>query len=242
MTELKIYNTPVHVAREFADLFYTLFKQYQDEDKLMHVALSGGSTPKLFFKLLVERFKDIIDWNIIHFYWGDERMVPSTDAESNYGEAIRFLFDKISIPKSNIHPIRFTNQPKDEIKHYAELLAKNLDMSNGNPVFDLVILGMGDDGHTASIFPNQMELFHSDAVCELAYHPETGQPRITLTGRVINNAKNVVFLITGEKKAAVLRSVFNQDESSKNYPATYVQPTSDQLFFFVDSEAAQNIF
>jgi 6-phosphogluconolactonase len=242
MTELKIYSTPEMVALEFADFFYDLFVEYHKEEKTMHIALSGGTTPKLWFKLLVEKYRDIINWDIIHFYWGDERMVPSNDADSNYGEAKRLLFDKISIPNMNIHPINGSNKHSDEIRDYTELLYENLEKEEGMPVFDLIVLGMGDDGHTASIFPNQIELFNSDNLYALTYHPKTGQPRLTVTGKVINRARNVAFLITGNNKAPVLRSVFNQENNFEEYPASYVQPLSNQLYFFVDSEAAQQMF
>lgn len=242
MTELKIYNRPEHVAVELAEFFYALVKEYQKKGKKINVALSGGSTPKLWFKQLADQYKDKIDWNQIHFYWGDERMVPADSIESNFGEAKRYLFEHIPIPDANIHPVNGTNQVNEEVKRYTEMLINNLDNEEGKPVFDLVILGMGDDGHTASIFPNQMDLIDSDAACSLAYHPETRQLRITITTKVINKARYVVFLITGESKAEVLKSVFNQDDYAKQYPAAYVLPDSNQLYFFIDSEAAQKIF
>ncbi len=241
MTEFKIYDTPQLVAREFAEFFQSLSNSFHENGKELHVALSGGSTPKLWFNILAGEYKERINWKMVHFYWGDERMVPAIDRESNYGEAKRLLFDKIPVPTDNIHPIVGTTPAKDEAKRYSELLLNNLHVEEGIPVFDLVILGMGPDGHTASIFPNQMELLNSREICDSAYHPGSGQARVTITGRVINKARYVAFLITGKDKAPKLKSIFDHNMHSGQYPAAHVSPLSDMLFYFVDTDAAQRI-
>lgn len=241
MTELKIFRTPQNVAKEFAVFFQHLADEYSRKKQILNVALSGGSTPKYWFEILAKEYKYLIRWELIHFYWGDERMVPSDDIESNFGEAKRILFNNISIPPENIHPVIGSNPVKDEVERYSNLIKDNLNQEDGLPVFDLVILGMGDDGHTASIFPHQMDLLSSGHICGLAYHPDSGQVRLTLTGTVINKARNVVFLVTGTGKAPKLRSIFTQEEGSEKFPAAHINPQSEHLYFFVDSEAAGKI-
>lgn len=157
------------VALAFCEYFYNLVK---DQDAF-HVALSGGSTPKLIFDVLAERYADTIPWSNIHFYWGDERCVPPDDTQSNFLMTKEHLFSKLAIPKANIHRILGENQPMGEAMRYANLLEINLDRIKGVPQFDLVMLGMGEDGHTASIFPHEIYLWNADDHCVVAEHPES---------------------------------------------------------------------
>lgn len=205
-----------------------------------HVALSGGSTPKIWFEELAKKHKDDIDWNKIHFYWGDERCVPPDDEDSNYGMTKKYLFDQINIPAENIHRILGEQNPEKAAYHYKMKLVENL--SQGSiPIFDLVILGLGDDGHTASIFPHQIELWDSEDYCVVATHPDSGQRRVSLTGKVINAARSVVFLVTGEKKAEKVMEILNVQEGSNNYPASRVSPGKSNLYWFLDKPAALHI-
>ena len=125
----------------------------------------------MIFDVLAEQFKDRIDWSMIHFYWGDERCVPPTDEQSNYKMTVTHLFSKVNVPDANIHRILGEADPLAEAMRYANLLEINLDRVNGIPQFDLVLLGMGDDGHTASIFPHEIELWNADDHCG-SHHPE----------------------------------------------------------------------
>jgi 6-phosphogluconolactonase len=182
-----------------------------------------------------------IDWSQVHFYWGDERCVPPTDAESNYGMTAELLLSKIEIPGENIHRIQGENDPEQEARRYGELLVKELQTYNGVPQFDLVILGMGDDGHTASIFPYQMHLWESAKNCEVAKHPGSGQKRITITGSVINTASVVAFLVTGAGKAPKVREIIQKEGDYKAYPASLVEPESGELYWFLDKDAAKEL-
>ena len=148
------------------------------------------------------------------------------------------LISRISIPAGNIHRIKGENNPSDEAPSYGRLISERLPSKKGIPQFDLVILGMGGDGHTASIFPHQISLWHSNEICEVADHPDTGQQRITLTGKVINNAEAVAFLVTGADKQEKVSEIFREDENSKHYPATLVAPTSGNLVWFLDAAAS----
>lgn len=232
--ELKIYKDKQEVALEFSGYFGALVK----DKEVFHVALSGGSTPKIVFDILAENFADKLDWSKIHFYWGDERCVPPTDDQSNYKMTIEHLFSKIDVPQENIHRVLGENDPNPEAMRYANLLEINLDRVEGVPQFDLVILGMGDDGHTASIFPNEIDLWEADDHCVVATHPESGQKRVSINGKVINTAKEVAFLVTGQSKAEKVKTIIGQSEGFKEYPAALVNPKSGNLTWFMDMEAA----
>ena len=234
---LKIYKDKQKVAEQFSSYFVD-----QVKDKgTFHVALSGGSTPKIVFDVLAENFSDKVDWNRVHFYWGDERCVPPSDDESNYKMTVEHLFSKIELPKENIHRILGEKDPKGEALRYANLLEINLDRVEGVPQFDLVILGMGDDGHTASIFPHEIELWDAEDHCVVATHPDSGQKRVSINGKVINTAKEVAFLVTGASKSEKVKAVVEKTEGSEAYPASLVNPASGNLVWFLDEEAAAEL-
>ena len=233
----KIYMDKQEVAQNFSAYFSDLVKDKES----FHVALSGGSTPKVIFDLLAAEYEDKIDWTKIHFYWGDERCVPPTDDESNYKMTVEHLFSKIEVPEENIHRILGENEPQGEAMRYANLLEINLDRVEGVPQFDLVLLGMGDDGHTASIFPYEIDLWDAKDHCIVATHPDSGQKRVSINGKVINAAKEVAFLVTGAGKTEKVDEILNKKENYKQYPAALVNPKSEKLTWFMDKEAAQKI-
>lgn len=235
--ELKIYKDKQEVAREFSSYFETLAKGKE----VFHVALSGGSTPKIIFDILARDFSEKIDWSKIHFYWGDERCVPPTDDQSNYKMTVEHLFSKIDVPKENIHRVLGENDPNPEAMRYANLLEINLDRIEGVPQFDLVILGMGDDGHTASIFPHEIDLWEAEDHCVVATHPESDQKRVSVNGAVINAAKEVAFLVTGSGKAEKVQAILQKTEGFGAYPAALVKPASGKLLWFMDKDAASLI-
>ena len=202
------------------------------------LAISGGSTPNLLFEVLANKYPDSSLWQKTHFWWVDERMVAPNDPESNFGTAKKLLFSKIALPEKNIHRIKGESDPLQEAENYSQKIIEALTMVNGWPAFDLILLGMGDDGHTASIFPNQTALLVSDHICELAYHPVTSQVRITLTGRVINHAAIICFVITGASKAERLSAIFFKDNKSKQLPAALIKPVNGELVWYLDEEAA----
>ena len=235
--DVKVYKDKNEVARQFSIYFADLVA----DKKEFHVALSGGSTPKVIFDVLAANYSTKIDWSKIHFYWGDERCVAPTDSQSNYRMTFEHLFSKIKAPKENIHRILGENDPSSEAMRYANLLEINLDRVNETPQFDLVILGMGDDGHTASIFPHQIKLWEANEHCVVATHPDSNQKRISITGKVINVAKEVAFLVTGEEKAVKVDEIHNKKENYKDYPASLVNPKSGNLTWFMDEAAAKKL-
>jgi len=205
-----------------------------------NIALSGGSTPKALFNYW-STHRELLDWDRLRFFWGDERCVPPNDPESNFGMTKKLLLDPLSISEKQVFRIKGENNPDDEAKNYSQLLQNELSLQNGIPVFDLIMLGMGDDGHTASIFPNQISLWSEEENCVVAKHPTSGQFRISITGRIIKNARNVAFLITGKNKAGMLQIVFSDSENtSQTYPAAIVNLENPNTLWFLD-EAAANL-
>lgn len=235
--ELKIYESKLAVAQHFSEYMKELIRI----NKTVHIALSGGSTPKVVFDELATNFKKEIDWAQVYFYWGDERCVPPTHEDSNYKMTADHLLSKIAVPEDNIHRIHGENSPEEEAILYSRVLDRELRKAHGIPQFDLVILGMGDDGHTASIFPHEIHLWDSDNNCEVAVHPDSGQRRITITGKIINNAKEVAFLVTGSGKSEKVREIIQQEGKFGAYPASLVSPKSGNLVWFLDNEAAKEI-
>lgn len=236
---LHIYPSPAALAETLADQLIILFDQHPFP--LFHIAISGGKTPNLLFTALARKYAHSPMWKNIHFWWVDERMVPTQDAESNYGTAQKLLFSQIDIPKENIHPIKGDNDPTAEALSYSQQISSSLPFSNGWPVFNLILLGMGDDGHTASIFPDQMHLLESDQICKVAVHPQSRQKRITLTGQAINSASKVWFVITGAEKADRLKEIFLKDEPVKSIPAAHIRPLNGTLEWYVDEAAADKV-
>ena len=238
-TEVKIYKNPKKVYKALAKEFYQL--TMDSNQPRFDVALSGGNSPTGLFLRIAEKYADNINWERIHFWWGDERCVPPDNINSNFGSACDHLFSKIPVPKENIHRIRGEEDPEEEAKRYADEIEKNLNYRGENPVFDIVILGVGEDGHTASIFPDQLELFEEEKICAATQHPLTGQNRITLTGKVLNNASIVCFLVTGINKSQRIAEIMNDDEAAKLLPAYYVSPQKGKLFWFIDEAAGTKI-
>lgn len=234
----KTLADPASLAEAFASDFAT-WVAAQSKGPIT-VALSGGSTPKRLFELWADQYADKIDWSRIHFFWGDERCVPPEDPESNYGVAKELLFDRITMPSENIHRVRGEASPAEECSRYEQEIQQFVPTNRGGtPQFDLIILGMGDDGHTASIFPHQSEFLNSDRVCEVATHPQSGQQRITVTGRVLNAAKKVIVLVTGASKAEVLADVIGRRGEFADYPISHVQ--GDDVCFYIDEAAAAKL-
>jgi len=238
---IKVFPSSYKLAEKFAEEMIHMIKESAKNMKSLTIALSGGSTPELIFTLLGENYAESVPWQFVHFFWGDERCVSPDNTESNYGMTKRALLSRINILSSNIHRIKGEDDPQKEARRYSEEISLFTRKRDGIPVFDLVLLGLGEDGHTASIFPGHPELLDSDKICEVAIHPETLQKRITLTGKVINNAEAVTFLVTGKKKEKIIERIFKNDISALNYPATYIVPVYGRLSWFIDKEAGMSL-
>lgn len=222
---------PVDLANHFAQQLVSWVKESGNGP--FHLALSGGKTPSLLYSLLAVEYVEKIDWQKIHFWWGDERMVPAADPESNFGIANQILLSWLDLSQNQIHRIRGDADPVAEAKRYGSEIKQLVPVSNHWPRFDLVILGLGDDGHTASIFPDQSDLLESDEIAAVAFHPVSRQARITLTGKVLNNAKRVAFLVSGASKSEIFDKVTRYADSAMAFPAAHIRPAGE-LHWFVD--------
>ncbi len=237
----KIFPTPAGLADGFAKELTDLIKNYGKKKKFVSIAVSGGNTPKLVFSVLAEKYSGSVDWNNVKLFWVDERCVPPDDDESNYGMTEKILLSKINIPPDQIFRMRGEADPLKEAKRYSDLIRHHVIHKNDSPVFDIIILGMGEDGHTASIFPGDEKLFSETKNCAVAVHPSTGQKRITVTGKVINNSRSVFFLVTGSNKSRIVYEIYRNSEDSRLFPASHVKVPGGKITWFLDYESGKYI-
>lgn len=186
------------------------------------LALSGGETAKQLFTLWANEYRQAIDWKRICFYWVDERCVPKTDDESNFRHACRLLFQPVGIPKSQYHRIKGENYPPAEAARYTNRVREGLPEQNGLPHFDCIILGVGNDAHTASIFPTSMELLTDHQPYAVSEHPQTGQKRISMTGPLILNDTPLLVPVLGKGKEEVVKKLEAGYSEESPTPATYI--------------------
>jgi len=234
---VKIFSSPLELVEKFAEEMVKMINESANKRKPFSIALSGGSTPELLFTVLSNNYSESVPWNYVHMFWGDERCVSPDNTASNFGMTFRSLLSKIVIPAINIHRIRGEDDAQKEASRYSEEISLFTRKRDGMPLFDLVLLGLGEDGHTASIFPGHLELLDSDRICDVAFHPESQQKRITLTGRIINNADSVAFLVTGWNKNKIVEKILKKSQSALYYPAYFIVPVYGRLAWFIDQEA-----
>ncbi len=242
--DIKVFNNGSELAEELSNEFQRYIKQLAETKKKINIALSGGNSPVTLYRRLAS-YNSIdskkIDWELIHFYWGDERCVPPNHPESNYGMAKKYFLRALDVPEENIHRIKGEAMPFEETQVYSNFLMTNVPLRNNFPSFDWIFLGIGEDGHVASIFPDQLTLLFSDKLCEIAVHPQTKQKRITLTGKVLINARRITFIVTGESKKQVVKEIINQEPAAKRYPANFIKPVGGRLDWYLDRQTAQLI-
>jgi len=236
--KLYIYDNIEALTDGFIDHLVGLVNQSVSEK--FNISLSGGSTPKKLFDRISEKYTSAFNWQRINFWWGDERCVPPDDPESNFRMTNKHLLSNINILAENIFRIHGEDDPAAECDRYGKLIMDNIYNPEGIPIFDIIILGLGADGHIASIFPDQIHLFDSPDICETAVNPETGQQRITITGKVINHAKNVFVLLNGSTKSNIVRLVIN-NELDEKLPVEYISPIAGYYSWFMDEDAASEL-
>jgi 6-phosphogluconolactonase len=235
MMDYKLFETPEAVVISLAETMLDMSK----EGRPVHISLSGGSTPKLLFKTLAQApYAETIQWQNLHFWWGDERCVEPTDPESNYGEANSLLFSKVDLPEGNIHRIRGEEDPEREVRRFANEMDAVIPHKNMLPAFDWILLGMGGDGHTASLFPHKTD-FKDENLTVIAAHPESGQLRISKTARLLANADRITYLVLGEGKAEVLKEIHDTPAEKLPYPAAKVESARGTTEWYLDSAAAK---
>ncbi len=236
----QIYSEPETTAYAVAELLIKKMAEKSSDEPFFNLAVSGGSTPNILFKMLANEFADKIQWEKLRVFWVDERCVDPTSKESNYGTAYELWLKNVPIPQENIYNVKGDQEPTVEALRYGKLISDLLPEKDGFPVFDLILLGMGDDGHTASIFPDNLPLIHAEEPVATAVHPQSGQIRITLTGEVICHAKHVAFVITGHLKADVLDEIIHEKGDFERYPTYYILSGCDAELY-LDYESAEKI-
>ena len=232
-----IYPDSESLTAAFVCEFVRTMREFAEEGKQLHIALSGGSTPSNIFRQLAEE-TTAEDWTNVSLFWGDERCVPPDHPDSNYGNVREALLKPLSLSQERIHRIRGEDRPLGEADRYGKELIKYLPSESGFPVFDWIWLGLGADGHTASIFPHQIELWTAGSPCIVSTHPDTAQSRISISGGVINAARRVSFIVAGREKARIIKEIFHKEGRHLEYPAFYVDPVSSNLEWYLDQNAA----
>lgn len=238
--EIIIVTDAEALAHRAAEQFASLAREAVDSRGRFSVTLSGGSTPgQLYARLAEDPFRGQIPWEHIHLFWGDERCVPPGDAGSNYRMAEEILISQVPIPPENVHRLRGELAPQVAALTYERELQ---DFFCGpRPRFDLVLLGLGEDGHTASLFPSSPLLAEKERLVApaTAFYQDRPSERVTLTLPAINSGRQILFLVAGSAKAAMVKAVLEGPEDQ--YPAQWVQPTAGQLSWLVDAAAASGL-
>lgn len=225
-------NTEAAALEKFAQRLGEEIAESAKAKKTFNLSVSGGDTAKKIFEVLS---KAPIGWGNVRFYWVDERCVVPTDDASNYKHAKELLLDRVGIPEDHVFRMRGEECPISEMERYAKIVAEQVPQKDGFPVFDCSIIGVGPDFHTASIFPNTMKLLNDDEPYAVNKNPETGQWRMTMTGRTILNSKKIFAAILGKKKEQMfkklLRDIVQNPDSS---PAAYVLAKAEDAEIFTD--------
>ncbi|HXF84418.1 MAG TPA: 6-phosphogluconolactonase [Anaerolineales bacterium] len=240
-SELRIFKDVDTLSREAAEIFVQQAAQAIAERGRFLVALNGGSTPLKFFQALATEYRHRINWSKTHVFWGDERCVPPNDPASNYAQAHEVMLSRVSIPEANIHRIKGELEPAEASRDYALTLKGFSSPPLDVPRFDLVYLGMGEDGHTASLFPGSPVNAAGPTLPVIAHYENRPAHRVTLTPLVFNQARMVVFMVTGEKKSVVLAEVLRGRYNPERYPAQRINPHDGKLIWLVDADAARHL-
>lgn len=235
---IKVFSTPYLVAESLAKDVVNRLTALNKEGRIISIALSGGKTPLPFFSVLGDHFSSSVDWRDIHFFWSDERCVPPDSAESNFGMAVTSVISRLNTPPENIHRIIGENDPEHEAVRYSKEIESIVPETDGMPSFDLMILGLGEDGHIASIFPGNESLFFSDQLTDVTVNTLSGQKRITLTGKLINNSQNIFFIVTGARKASIVKEILSESVPGKKYPASFISASKGNTYWYLDADAA----
>jgi 6-phosphogluconolactonase len=237
---IREFSDPDALSREAAVLLLACSRQVLASRDIFSLALSGGSTPKKLYSLLAAPpWREAFSWNRIHFFWSDERCVPPENPESNYKLAYDGFLSHLPLPLQNIHRIRGEAGPEDAARSYEQEL-RNFFGKNELPRFDLVLLGAGEDGHTASLFPGAGNIQDQDRLVLPVLAGPRGLNRVTLSLVVLNNAARVLFLAAGSAKARVVREILTE-ENPQHYPAGMVRPVKGTLTWMIDREAGQQL-
>jgi 6-phosphogluconolactonase len=234
-----VYADYEAVSRAAAELFLRQANEAIKDHGRFSVALSGGHTPQRAFELLAgPPFNTLVDWGRVHVFWGDERCVPPDDPRSNARMAREKLLDHVPVPPGQVHPIACAGSAKDGARSYESLLRSFFE--GGPKSFDLVFLGLGTDGHTASLFPGTLAVLEKDRWVTEIYGEKEGIYRVTLTAPILNQASVLAFIVSGASKAGVLKEVLTQRPGPERFPAQLIKPDryGGKLYWLVDKDSA----
>jgi 6-phosphogluconolactonase len=240
-TEILVGADAGEALRIAAGQFAALARKIAAQGEAVYVVLSGGNTPRGLFQLLAaEPFAGIIPWESIHFFWADERNVPPSAPDNNYGMAYQLLLSRVPVPPANIHRIPTGDGTAIEAADlYQRTLRENLPLAHGLPRLDYALLGLGANGHTASLFPYRPTLHERQRLVVADHVDEVNSWRVTLTAPLLNNAAQVTFLVTGEDKAPVVRQAIEGARDPEATPAQLIAPSNGMLTWILDSAAAR---
>jgi 6-phosphogluconolactonase len=240
VADVRVYAEAATLAEAAAAQFVEAAAQALARQARWAVALSGGTTPQAAYqRLAAPEWARQVDWARVHFFWGDERCVPPDHAESDYGMARQALLDHIAVPTANVHRMRGELDPAQAAADYQAELERFFGLAR--PRFDLVWLGLGEDGHTASLFPGTAALHETGRWAAANWVEQLHSWRLTLTPPVLNDAAQVVFLVAGSRKAQILQAVLQGPYQPEARPAQLVRPASGQLVWLVDRAAASQL-
>lgn len=240
MSQFHIFPTVEELSRAAAIFFVETAKKAVDQKGRFIVALTGGSSPQGLYELLSQApFLDKVPWKKTFIFWGDERWVPMDDSRNNARMAYESLLNKVPVPKENIFPMSGTLPPAESAHTYEAILKKFF--PTGEPRFDLILLGMGEDGHTASLFPHTPVLQERERWVKEVYHPGQQMYRITLTAPLINKAANIAFLVFGSNKAQTLYNVLKGPYQPEELPTQLIMPGSGEVHWFLDRAVASTL-
>jgi 6-phosphogluconolactonase len=238
--EIHVSKNTADLSKDLADRIVTLIDATLAKQDRFTFVLSGGSTPKALYALLSESpYSENIPWEKVHFFWGDERAVPFEDERNNAKMCYDQLLNKVNVPAENIHIMRTDISPEESAVAYEKVLKSYF--KDDEPTFDFVLLGMGDDGHTLSLFPGTEVVHESEAWTSAFFLQAQDMYRITLTAPVVNAAKYVAFMATGAGKAETLKSVLEGDQNLDKFPSQIIKPVNGELHWFVDEAAAAQL-
>lgn len=238
--QVNIYNTVDEVISKMAEYFVVLANEKTRRNQRFSVALSGGNSPKRLFELLVsEHYRNQVDWNKIDFFFGDERYVPHSDNASNYKMANEVLLQPLSISPAQIFPVNTSLPPADAAEDYWNIIKRYF--KDASPSFDLILLGIGDNSHTASLFPHTSILHETTATVRTVYVKELKAYRISFSAPLINLAHNIAFLVYGSEKAMAVYNILKAGKDIEQFPAQLIQTARGEINWFVDKAAASEI-
>ncbi len=238
--KLHIFDDKETISENLAGWICGLVTETLKSQESFSMVLSGGETPKMLYqKLASEKYKSRIDWARVRIFWGDERVVPFTDERNNAKMAFNFLLNHVNVPASQIHIMRTDIEPNFAVTEYRKMLHTYFDSTHHS--FDLVLLGMGDDGHTLSLFPGSLIIDDNYNWVNSVFNETQEMYRITLMPVIVNKAREIVFMVEGEKKAGVLEKVLEGKHETSQFPAQLISPDTGELHWFLDKAAAKNL-